>query len=78
MSERPHRSNDRIETGLGRPADMAGAHIGVGKGRLAPELDRAIRFDDPDIGIEWPVDHAKLTLSDRDRQAPRLADAETF
>lgn len=45
---------------------------------FAPELDRAIRFDDPDIGIEWPVDHAKLTLSDRDRQAPRLADAETF
>jgi dTDP-4-dehydrorhamnose 3,5-epimerase len=45
---------------------------------FAPELDRAIRFDDPDIGIDWPLGHAELTLSDRDRQAPRLAGAETF
>jgi dTDP-4-dehydrorhamnose 3,5-epimerase len=45
---------------------------------FAPELDRAIRFDDPDIGIEWPLSPAALTLSDKDRQAPRLGDAETF
>ena len=45
---------------------------------FAPELDRAIRFDDPEIGIDWPIEHAELTLSDRDRQAPRLGDAETF
>ena len=45
---------------------------------FAPELDRAIRFDDPDIGIEWPLGPAELTLSDKDRQAPRLGDAETF
>ena len=45
---------------------------------FAPELDRAIRFDDPDIGIEWPLDRSELTLSDRDRGAPPLRDAETF
>jgi dTDP-4-dehydrorhamnose 3,5-epimerase len=49
-----------------------------GSAPFAPELDRAIRFDDPDIGIEWPLSPAELTLSDKDRQAPRLGDAETF
>jgi dTDP-4-dehydrorhamnose 3,5-epimerase len=32
--------------------------------------DRVIRFDDPDIGIEWPMDREALTLSDKDRAAP--------
>jgi dTDP-4-dehydrorhamnose 3,5-epimerase len=45
---------------------------------FAPELDRAIRFDDVDIGIEWPLDRAELTLSKRDRGAQPLRDAETF
>jgi dTDP-4-dehydrorhamnose 3,5-epimerase len=40
-------------------------------------LDRGIRFDDPAIGIEWPVDAADIQLSDKDRTAPLLADAET-
>jgi len=38
--------------------------------------DRAIRFDDPAIGIEWPVDARKLILSLKDRSAPTLAEAE--
>jgi dTDP-4-dehydrorhamnose 3,5-epimerase len=41
------------------------------------EHDRAIRFDDPDIAIEWPIEAHELTLSDKDRSAPRLADVET-
>lgn len=45
---------------------------------FAPELDRAIRFDDPDIGIEWPVDRAVQILSDRDQNAASLREAETF
>ena len=36
----------------------------------APELERAIAYDDPRIGIEWP--ELELVVSDRDRQAPRL------
>ncbi|HVL29772.1 MAG TPA: dTDP-4-dehydrorhamnose 3,5-epimerase, partial [Sphingomicrobium sp.] len=33
------------------------------------EHDRAIRFDDPAIGIAWPIDRAAVILSDRDRAA---------
>jgi dTDP-4-dehydrorhamnose 3,5-epimerase len=39
----------------------------------APELERSIRFDDPAIGIEWPLDADALILSDKDRAAPMLA-----
>ena len=34
------------------------------------EHDRAIRFDDPDIGIDWPMAAGELILSDKDRAAP--------
>lgn len=40
--------------------------------------DRSIRFDDPAIGIEWPVASGEVLLSDKDRDAPLLADAEIF
>jgi len=38
-----------------------------------PELETGIAWDDPEIGIEWPIDDP--VLSERDRSAPRLADA---
>jgi len=41
------------------------------------EHDRAIRFDDPDIAIEWPIAGAELILSDKDRAAPRLAEVKS-
>jgi dTDP-4-dehydrorhamnose 3,5-epimerase len=37
-----------------------------------PELERGIAFDDPDLGIEWP--ELDLLVSERDEQAPRLAE----
>ena len=40
--------------------------------------DRAIRWNDPALGIEWPMAEAELTLSDKDRRAPLLAEAELF
>jgi dTDP-4-dehydrorhamnose 3,5-epimerase len=43
----------------------------------SPDFDRAIRFDDPQIGIEWPLPGAELQLSAKDRQAPLLAETET-
>ena len=43
----------------------------------SPEHDRAIRFDDPDIGVVWPVDHCDIQLSDKDRGAPFLKEIET-
>jgi dTDP-4-dehydrorhamnose 3,5-epimerase len=42
----------------------------------SPDYERSIRFDDPEIGIEWPVDTNRLQLSAKDRAAPLLADAE--
>lgn len=44
----------------------------------SPAHDRSIRFDDPAIGIEWPIAVGESTLSDKDRDAPLLADAEIF
>lgn len=43
----------------------------------SPDDDRAIRFDDPAIAIDWPLPADQLILSDRDRAAPFLADVET-
>lgn len=37
----------------------------------APGGERGIRWDDPEIGIEWPV--ADPILSDKDRDAPLLS-----
>ena len=45
----------------------------------APEWERSILWNDPAIGIEWPlVDGILPTLSNRDAMAPTLADAEVF
>jgi dTDP-4-dehydrorhamnose 3,5-epimerase len=43
----------------------------------APESDRSIRWDDPVIGIDWPLE-GEPNVSDKDRDAPLLADAEVF
>jgi dTDP-4-dehydrorhamnose 3,5-epimerase len=44
----------------------------------SPEHDRSIRFDDPEIGIDWPIPSTGIQLSDKDQKAPLLADAEIF
>ncbi len=36
------------------------------------ETEAGIAFDDPDVGIAWP--EMELTVSERDRTAPRLAE----
>lgn len=43
----------------------------------APEHERCIAWNDPSIGIQWPID-AEPLLSDKDRQGKLLADAEVF
>ncbi len=50
-----------------------------------PTLDRGIRWDDPDIGIEWPNigpmgpnGPREPVVSDKDRRLPLLAEAETL
>jgi len=41
----------------------------------APDFERAIRWNDPAIGIEWGLAHGQAVVSDRDAQAPLLAAA---
>ena len=43
----------------------------------SPEHERSIRWDDPDIGIDWVKDVIPI-LSTKDAQAPGLNDAEIF
>jgi dTDP-4-dehydrorhamnose 3,5-epimerase len=43
----------------------------------APALERSIRFDDPAIGIEWPIAAQQIIISDRDAAAPLLSDINT-
>jgi dTDP-4-dehydrorhamnose 3,5-epimerase len=43
----------------------------------SPECDGAVRFDDPDIGIDWGLNEAEAVLSDKDSAAPFLKDFDT-
>lgn len=43
----------------------------------APQWDRGIRWDDPEIGVQWPLALAP-TLSSKDQVLPLLRDAETY
>jgi dTDP-4-dehydrorhamnose 3,5-epimerase len=40
----------------------------------APETERSLRWDDPDIGIAWPGDEVAPLLAPKDAAAPRLAE----
>jgi dTDP-4-dehydrorhamnose 3,5-epimerase len=41
-------------------------------GYYAGEIERGFRYDDPEVGIEWPQDH--LIVSERDANAPLLSE----
>jgi dTDP-4-dehydrorhamnose 3,5-epimerase len=38
-----------------------------------PAVERGIAWNDPDVGIEWPLPQPELIVSERDAKAPRLA-----
>lgn len=40
----------------------------------APQHDFGLAFDDPALGIAWPVAPQEAVLSEKDRRHPRLAD----
>jgi dTDP-4-dehydrorhamnose 3,5-epimerase len=44
----------------------------------SPAHDRSIRYDDIDIGIEWPRGLGDFQLSDKDKNGQKFADAELF
>ena len=43
----------------------------------APECDGAVRFDSPDIGIDWGFDTDSAVLSEKDAKAPFLKDFDS-
>ena len=43
-----------------------------------PACDRALRWDDPQLAIAWPLPVSELTVSAKDRAAPALRDAALF
>lgn len=44
----------------------------------APEHERTLRWDDPALGIPWPLQGAAPLLSPKDRQGKSLAAADCF
>lgn len=43
----------------------------------APASDRSLRWDDPAIGVDWPIGAGEASLSGKDAAAPGLADLDT-
>ena len=43
----------------------------------APELDRCIRWDDPSIGVDWPLNGEAPQLSAKDAAADFLSEQQT-
>jgi dTDP-4-dehydrorhamnose 3,5-epimerase len=43
----------------------------------APECDGAIRFDDPNIGVDWGISADQAVLSEKDASAPFLKDFDS-
>ena len=46
--------------------------------KYMPSAEASIRFDDPDIGIEWPVAAEDMILSPKDLNAKSFKEAEKF
>lgn len=44
----------------------------------APQAETGIRWNDPDLAIEWPIDFSKVQTSEKDLKQPFLKDAEVF
>lgn len=44
----------------------------------APQAEAGIRWNDPALGIEWPIDPAQVLTSEKDLRQPLLKDAELF
>ena len=40
----------------------------------APDVEAGFAWDDPDVAIDWLLPQEELQVSERDRQAPRLAE----
>jgi dTDP-4-dehydrorhamnose 3,5-epimerase len=44
----------------------------------SPSTEAGIRWNDPDLGLEWPIDPTKVQTSEKDLKQPFFKDAEVF
>lgn len=44
----------------------------------APANEHSLAWDDPDVGIDWPIKGLELQLSDKDREGKTLGELEAF
>lgn len=44
----------------------------------APHAEASIRYDDPTIGIDWPIAPEQMLLSEKDKTGTSLEEAECF
>jgi len=44
----------------------------------APQAEASIRFDDPEIGIEWPIDAKDVLTSEKDLHGKSFREADLF
>ena len=44
----------------------------------APEYERSILWNDPEIGISWPLNGIEVKLSQKDEAGKTLKDADLF
>ena len=43
-----------------------------------PSQEAGVRWNDPELAIEWPIDHAVVQTSEKDLKQPLLKEAEVF
>ena len=44
----------------------------------APQAEAGVRWNDPDLAIEWPIDPKDVVTSEKDLKAPLFKEAECF
>jgi dTDP-4-dehydrorhamnose 3,5-epimerase len=44
----------------------------------SPEHDRGVLWNDPDLGIAWPITEAEAILSEKDRELPRFCELPAY
>jgi dTDP-4-dehydrorhamnose 3,5-epimerase len=42
----------------------------------APQCERGLAWNDPEVGIDWGMPEGQLTLAEKDRSNPRLSELE--
>ena len=47
-------------------------------GAYAPHSDKGLAWNDPALGIDWPVESGQAHLSDKDRRHPNLAQLPAY